>query len=88
MTAPPTRRPWRKRKRTWAAIVFWLSLPVLYLLSIGPHAYCAGRGWIAADEVTAFYRPAVRLAEWSGQKDLLAGYAVWCHVRGLEAASD
>ena len=60
MTAPPPRRTWWRRTRTWAALALWLI--VAYPLSSGPFYYCAGRGWVALDDpllVTA-YEPLLR----------------------------
>lgn len=39
----PTARPWWKRKRWHAFILFWLV--IAYPCSIGPAHYAAGRGW-------------------------------------------
>ena len=43
MTAPPPRRPWWRRKRTWAALALWLV--VAYPLTAGPVLYGVWRGW-------------------------------------------
>ena len=39
MTAPPPRRPWWRRKRTWAAVALWLLIATYiaaYLLLVRP----------------------------------------------------
>jgi len=55
VTAPPPRRPWWKRKRTWAAAALWLV--AAYPLSRGPVEYAAARGWLPAAYGTSFYGP-------------------------------
>ena len=55
MTAPPPRRPWWKRKRTWAAGLLWLGM--VYPLSKGPSFYCFVKGWHSGEVHLALYRP-------------------------------
>ncbi len=59
MTAPPPRRPWWKKKRTWASGVLWLMLPVAYLLSMGPAVYAHERGWLPLRAIRVAYAPAI-----------------------------
>jgi len=92
VTAPPPRRPWWKRKRTWAAVALWLV--VGYPLSMGPVAYCVGRGWVADATVEPFYSPIGRLFEALEAAPQLAfewftSYLDWCLETGeRHAASD
>jgi len=83
VTAPPPRRPWWKRKRTWAAGAVWMAaVPVLYALSMGPAVYCVGRGWLPADTVLGAYAPAAWAAQLGGASPLLNRYSQWCYERG------
>jgi len=50
-------RRWWARKRWRLAAALWLSLPILYLLSLGPAAYLVGRGWADAADVDPYYAP-------------------------------
>lgn len=62
MTAPPPRRPWRKRKRTWAALA--LAFVALgYLSNAATSAVCerATSRWLAA-------RLAARPTNWPGRQ--------------------
>jgi len=75
----------------WAAFAVWLL--VAYPLSIGPAAYCAGRGWIepGGQALVAFYRPLVGPPLRLGGPDVLGRFTATCFARGREhrhAASD
>jgi hypothetical protein len=77
MTSPAPQRPFWKRKRWIAAAVLWLVS--MYPLSLGPAFYCVGRGWLSAgdDVATAFYKPLVYVARWTGQHDRIGDYGKW-----------
>ena len=94
MTAPPPRRPWWKKKRTWAAMSLWLV--AVYPYTVGPVQYAAQRDWLspwAWDVVRVVYAPIdplwatfPRLARWSGYE---AHVRWWSRLADRhEAASD
>lgn len=64
MTALPPRRPWRRRKRTWAAGALWLLLPVLYVLGDGPGQYLVIRGWLSGPVYEAAMAPLWLVEPW------------------------
>ena len=87
----PARRPWWKRKRSIAAAVLWLALPILYPLSLGPAAYAVNRGWLPAEPCIAFYHPLWLVASRVPQIGIpLEDYFQWSLRLGREhaAASD
>jgi len=89
LTAPPSRRPWYRRKRTWAAAV-WLLLPVLYVLSMGPAAYVHSRtGWFPY-WLFRLYAPLWGTTEGTSAASLLDSYEAWWITLAVEheAASD
>ena len=55
MTGPPPRRPWWKKKRTWAAIALWVVAG--YPLLLGPLTYVHFRGWVPAGTVLVAHEP-------------------------------
>ena len=87
MTAPP-RRPWWKKKRTWAAVTLWLV--VAYPLSAGPAQLAVARGWVSVREYLAFYAPlgpAVRATD-AGNRWFTAYGEWWWRIFSAKAASD
>jgi hypothetical protein len=56
VTAPVPRRPWRKRKRTWAAVL-WLA--AAYPASFGPAAYVCGITGMSFDPLRVVYFPVI-----------------------------
>jgi len=84
----PARRPWHRRKRTWAAIALWLTLPVLYVLADGPAGYCVARGWLPLTVYETVFGPAWRPAvSLGGPPDLFVRYHFWWVDRGRAAAA-
>lgn len=51
----PARRPWHRRKRTWAALALWLL--VTYPISQGPATYFVVRGWLSPGLFLGVYGP-------------------------------
>jgi len=83
VTTPPPKRPWWRRKRTWAAGAVWLA--VAYPVGIGPVSYAAGRGWLP-ERANHLY-----LTPYDEAVDFLDWYLHTCYTTGLthaESASD
>jgi hypothetical protein len=78
----PNRPRWRK-KRWWAAVAFWLVLPVVYILGDGPVGYCVTRGWISLSIWNGVYGPAWRpVVKLGGPPDTFVRYHFWWADRG------
>ena len=95
MTAPPPRRPWWTRKRTWAVIAAWLLLLPLYVVGDGLNQYAIGRGWGHPGPVRRFlYAPPKWIAVRTGHRMTLLDWRQWWfdlaqrHKAEAEAASD
>ncbi len=89
MDEPKPKRPWWKRKQTWAALVVWLA--VGYPLSAGPAAYCLGQGWIVYPVYRTAYAPLIdtERAVWPWPPDTSWDrYCTFCYSAGTDAASD
>ena len=57
VTDPRPKRPWWRRKRTWAALALWLLLT--YPLSMGPASYAVRRRWVSIQAYRAVYWPVI-----------------------------
>jgi hypothetical protein len=89
VTALPPRRPWHKRKRTWAAVAVWLV--VAYPLSVGPANYAAARGWASIPLLKTAYTPVflAAVALDPSRSGSFIVYVDWCGDLGQRhAASD
>lgn len=79
------KRPWWRKKRWQAAIVLWLSLPILYVFSAGPAAYGYERGWLSPSfYISIYYNPMYEL------RSLVPVdvWMKWCATKGHEHESD
>jgi len=75
VTSPPPRRPWWKRKRTWAALaLFWAAT---YELGYGPAVYCVRRGWLPRGFVFDLLYPFPRMPHAWGEVIGLWEYDRW-----------
>lgn len=54
-TPEKPQRPWWRKKRWQTAVVIWLALPPLYVLSVGPAIY-VDRRWCSLP-LDSWYRP-------------------------------
>lgn len=83
----PACRPWWKKRRWRLALAFWLAVPVFYLLSAGPAAYCLGRGWITPETFASAYRYGEPVFGWMIEP---SGLGVWnrsLHALGVRHAA-
>jgi hypothetical protein len=87
MPDPQPRRPcWRKnRYRLTAAL--WLTLPILYPLSVGPANYIRARDWLPAPchpALDAFHRPLLwATKDHPDVQSALVAYGDWWYERGV-----
>ena len=79
------RRPHWRKKRWWAAVAFWLALPIAYPASGGPSAYIAARDWLPLEWHNAWVAPADGIIRLGGLPARRAAgrYAEWWFQRGL-----
>lgn len=87
MTVPRSRRPWLRRKRTWAVVGLWL--PLLYVASSGPVMYGFDRDWLPGWFAGAFL-PSHRVMR--ALPDPVAetwyGYVEWWGLLAIRHAAD
>ncbi len=76
------RKPWWKRKRWHIAAALWLSLPILYPLSMGPAFYAWYSDWISDDVIVVFYSPIAEAQKRSPAIDAaMNSYVEWWFER-------
>ena len=88
MTTVPARRPWRKKRRTWAAVL--LALALAYPLSAGPFLWAWLNGYLPP-EALGFYRHVVKgdrgPRHWPVVGPYYDGYLDWWALLGSDRAA-
>lgn len=87
-TGEKPERPWWRRNRT-AAVLVWLL--IAYPLSVGPAGYARGRGWLPRIPCVVFFAPLWAAVSDTPSESVLSGYYVRWMMAGSshrDAASD